>query len=156
MAVAAAEKEWCESGTRCGGQREGQLKKERETRVVERALNVVEEMERAEEKFVKEMEVTRRNWEPASQVMTVVGVWRRDGGRRGFDGRIVEKFEGFDMLWHVGLMEVRGVGEVRRKGKMVGEGFGEREGAFILMLNVARLIFVYGIANHLVSLFLSI
>ncbi|KAG5409816.1 hypothetical protein IGI04_006135 [Brassica rapa subsp. trilocularis] len=138
VAVAAAEKEWCESGTRCGGQREGQLKKERETRDVERALNVVEEMERAEEQFVKEMEVTRRNWEPASQVMTVVGVWRRDGGRRGFDGRIVEKFEGFDMLWHVGLMEVRGVGEVRRKGKMVGEGFGEREGAFILMLNVAR------------------
>ncbi|KAH0938279.1 hypothetical protein HID58_005740, partial [Brassica napus] len=149
VAVAAAEKEWCESGTRCGGQREGQLKKERETRDVERALNVVEEMERAEEQFVKEMEVTRRNWEPASQVMTVVGVWRRDGGRRGFDGRIVEKFEGFDMLWHVGLMEVRGVGEVRRKGKMVGEGFVEREGAFILMLNVARLIFVYGIANHL-------
>ena len=84
----------------------------------------------------------------------MVGVWRRDGGRRGFDG--IERFEGFDMLWHVGLMEVRGVGEVRRKGKMVGEGFGEREGAFILMLNVARLIFVYGIANHLVSLFLSI
>uniref|UniRef100_M4CDT4 Uncharacterized protein n=1 Tax=Brassica campestris TaxID=3711 RepID=M4CDT4_BRACM len=27
-AVAAAEKEWCESGRRCGGQREGQLKKE--------------------------------------------------------------------------------------------------------------------------------
>ncbi|CAF2139187.1 unnamed protein product [Brassica rapa] len=137
-------KENKKSFTEVHHEREGQLKKERETRDVERALNVVEEMERAEEQFVKEMEVTRRNWEPASQVMTVVGVWRRDGGRR-----IVEKFEGFDMLWHVGLMEVRGVGEVRRKGKMVGEGFGEREGAFILMLNVARLIFVYGIANHL-------
>ncbi|CAN7040421.1 unnamed protein product [Brassica rapa subsp. trilocularis] len=144
-------KENKKSFTEVHHEREGQLKKERETRDVERALNVVEEMERAEEQFVKEMEVTRRNWEPASQVMTVVGVWRRDGGRRGFDGRIVEKFEGFDMLWHVGLMEVRGVGEVRRKGKMVGEGFGEREGAFILMLNVARLIFVYGIANHLVK-----
>ncbi|CAG7876519.1 unnamed protein product, partial [Brassica rapa] len=130
-------------GTRCGAQREGQLKKERETRDVERALNVVEEMERTEEQFVKEMEVTRRNWEPASQVMAVVGVWRRDGGRRGFYGRSVERFEGFDMLWPVGLMEVRGVGE------MFGEVFGEREGAFILMLDVARLIFVCGIANHL-------
>ncbi|KAH0934464.1 hypothetical protein HID58_011581 [Brassica napus] len=63
--------------------------------------------------------------------MTVVGVWRRDGGRRGFDG--IERFEGFDMLWHVGLMEVRGVGEVRRKGEMVGEGFGEREGMGLLI-----------------------
>ena len=47
------------------------------------------------------------------------------------DGGDVERFEGFDMLWPVGLMEVRGVGEVRVKGEMVGEGVGDREGAFI-------------------------
>ncbi|KAL0741547.1 hypothetical protein Bca4012_083060 [Brassica carinata] len=75
-AVAAAEKELSESVRRCGGKREGQLRKEREIKDVERALNVVEEMERADEQIVNEMEVTRRNWEPAWQVMTVVGMLR--------------------------------------------------------------------------------
>lgn len=56
--------------------------REGDERCGERVLNVLE-MERAEARFVKEIEVTRRNSEPASQVMTVVGVWRRDGGRRG-------------------------------------------------------------------------
>ena len=48
------------------------------------------------------------------------------------DGGDVERFEGLDMLWPVGLMEVRGVGEVHVKGEMVGE----REGSFVLMLDV--------------------
>ncbi|CAF1815109.1 unnamed protein product [Brassica oleracea] len=39
--------------------KEGKLRKERETRDGERALRDVEEMERSEEEFVKEMEVTR-------------------------------------------------------------------------------------------------
>ncbi|KAG2306080.1 hypothetical protein Bca4012_052373 [Brassica carinata] len=36
----------------------------------------------------------------------MVGVWRRDGGRMGFYGGDVERFEGFDMSWPVSLMEV--------------------------------------------------
>ncbi|KAL0770508.1 hypothetical protein Bca101_035659 [Brassica carinata] len=42
-----------------GEGKEGKLRKERETRDGERALRDVEEMERSEEEFVKEMEVTR-------------------------------------------------------------------------------------------------
>ncbi|KAG2308554.1 hypothetical protein Bca52824_028302 [Brassica carinata] len=66
--------------------------------------------------------------------------WREQRSSLGFDGGDVERFEGFDMFWPVGLMEVRGVGEVRGKGE---------KGAFIMMLDVASLIFVCGIANHL-------
>lgn len=52
------EKERSESGKRGGREREGKLRKERETRDEEKALSVVEELERSEEEFVKEMEVT--------------------------------------------------------------------------------------------------
>lgn len=48
------------------------MRKKRETRDGERALSDVDEMDRSEEQFVREMEVTIQNWEPASQVMTVV------------------------------------------------------------------------------------
>nr|VDC71473.1 unnamed protein product [Brassica rapa] len=57
-----AEKEWSDSGRRGGVESEGKMRKERETRDGERALSVVEEMKRSEEKFVMEIEVTRRNW----------------------------------------------------------------------------------------------
>ncbi|WZY94116.1 hypothetical protein YC2023_066445 [Brassica napus] len=56
-----AEKEWSDSGRRGGVESEGKMRKERETRDGERALSVVEEMKRSEEKFVMEIEVTR-NW----------------------------------------------------------------------------------------------
>lgn len=77
-----AVKEWSDSGRRGGGEREGQLRKEREVRDGERALRAVEEIERSVEQFVKEIEVTRRNGELVSQVTTeeeevdlVVGRW---------------------------------------------------------------------------------
>ena len=54
-----AEKEWSDSGRRGGVESEGKMRKERETRDGERALSVVEEMKRSEEKFVMEIEVTR-------------------------------------------------------------------------------------------------
>lgn len=42
----------------------------------------MDEMERTKEQFVKEeIELTRRNWEPAAKVTTVVRVCSRDGGR---------------------------------------------------------------------------
>ncbi|KAF2559100.1 hypothetical protein F2Q68_00017332 [Brassica cretica] len=125
-----AEKEWSESGRRGGVEREGHTRKERETSDGERALSVVEEMERSEEQFVKDIEVTRQNGEPMSQFTTVV---RRFGRgtviARVFDDRDVERFESLSCFGSYGEEEVRGVEEVRGKAEMVGEGVGEREGA---------------------------
>ncbi|KAG2271519.1 hypothetical protein Bca52824_066074 [Brassica carinata] len=125
-----AEKEWSDSGRRGGVEREGHIRKERETSDGERALSVVEEMKRSEEQFVKDIEVTRQNGEPMSQFTTVV---RRFGRgtviARVFDDRDVERFESLSCFGSYGEEEVRGVEEVRGKAEMVGEGVGEREGA---------------------------
>lgn len=107
--------------------------KEREVRDGERALSAVEEMERSEEQFEKEREVTRRNGEEASQVTTVVGGFLEDGRcwSQGFlrvgmlrDSRALSCFGSSGEE-----EDVWGVGEVRGTGEMVGEGVGEREGA---------------------------
>ena len=93
----------------------------------------VEEMERSEEQFVKEREVTRRNGEPVSQVTTVVGGFLEEEGwwwSQGFlrvgmlrDSKAVSCFGSSGEV-----EDVRGgVGEVRGTGEMVGEGVGERE-----------------------------
>ncbi|KAF2568840.1 hypothetical protein F2Q68_00026625 [Brassica cretica] len=58
----------------------------------------VDEMERSEEQFVKEMEVTRRNSEPASQVMALWGVGGETVVAWVFDGAD-ERFESFGLLW---------------------------------------------------------
>ncbi|KAH0942200.1 hypothetical protein HID58_001837 [Brassica napus] len=107
-----AEKEWSESG---------------------RALRAVEEMERSEEQFVKEREVTRRNGEPVSQVTTVVGGfleeeewWWSQGFLRVGMLRDSKALSCFGSSGEV--EDVRGgVGEVRGTGEMVGDGVGERE-----------------------------
>ncbi|CDY72030.1 BnaAnng39670D, partial [Brassica napus] len=85
-------------------------------------------MERSEEQFVKERDVTRRNGEPASQVTTVEGGLEVGRWSQGFlavgmlrDSRALRCFGSN------GEEEVRG--EVRGMGEMVGEGVGEREGA---------------------------
>ena len=119
-----AEKEWSESGRRGGVEREGQMRKERETRDGEIALSAVEEMERSEEQFVKENEVKRQNGEPMSQFTTVVrGFGRGTVIARVFDDGDVERFKRLSCLGSYGEEEVRG------KAEMVGEGVGEREGA---------------------------
>ena len=123
-----AAKEWREVGRRGGGEREGQLRKEREVREGERALSAAEEMDMSEEQFVKERDVTRRNGEPASQVTTVeegleVGRWSQGFLAVGMlrDSRALRCFGSN------GEEEVRG--DVRGMGEMVGEGVGDKEGA---------------------------
>jgi len=110
------------------------LWKEREVREGERALRAVEEMERSEEQFVKEREVTRRNGEPVSQVTTVVGGLEEEEGwwSQGFlrvgmlrDSRALSCFGSSGEEEDVRV----GVGEMRGTGEMVGEGEGDREGA---------------------------
>ncbi|CAN6891098.1 unnamed protein product [Brassica oleracea] len=71
-------------------------------------------MERSEEQFVKEMEVTRRNSEPASQVMALWGVGGETVVAWVFDGAD-ERFESFGLLWVQGVREVRGTGEMVEK-----------------------------------------
>ena len=98
----------------------------------ERALSAAEEMDRSEEQFVKERDVTRRNGEPASQVTTVeegleVGRWSQGFLAVGMlrDSRALSCFGSSG-----DEEDVRGgVGEMRGTGEMVGEGEGDREGA---------------------------
>nr|VDD59904.1 unnamed protein product [Brassica oleracea] len=70
--------------------------KEREMRDGDRALIVVEEMERSEQQFVKEIE----NGEPVSQVTMVRGGGFGRGTviARVFDGVDVERFESSELL----------------------------------------------------------
>ncbi|KAL0791954.1 hypothetical protein Bca101_008200 [Brassica carinata] len=100
--------EWSESGRRGGVEREGQMRKEREMRDGEIALSAVEEMERSEEQFVKENEVTRQNGEPMSQFTIVVrGFGRGTMIARVFDDGDVERFKRLSCLGSYGEEEVR-------------------------------------------------
>ncbi|KAH0922932.1 hypothetical protein HID58_022950 [Brassica napus] len=90
-------------------------------------------MERSEEQFVKEREVTRRNGEPVSQVTTVVGGFLEEEGWWWSQGFLrvgmLRDSKALSCFGSSGEVEdVRGgVGEVRGTGEMVGDGVGERE-----------------------------
>ncbi|XP_019098322.1 PREDICTED: pentatricopeptide repeat-containing protein DOT4, chloroplastic-like [Camelina sativa] len=127
-----AVKECSEPGRRGGGERDGQLRKERDVRDGERALRAVVEIERSAEQFVKEIEVTRRNGELASQITTevglVVGWWLQGSLAVGMfrDSRALSCFGSNGAEEEEGFLR-GGMGAV------VGAGVGEREGAAVIV-----------------------
>ncbi|WZZ77565.1 hypothetical protein YC2023_098137 [Brassica napus] len=83
-------------------------------REIFRCCGPVDEMERSEEQFVKEMEVTRRNSEPASQVMALWGV-----GGETVVAWVFDDSRALGCCGSNGKEEVQGVREVRGTGEMV-------------------------------------